>query len=139
MLHGTSGTQFRQFVDDTLQLVVNRLDEQPLERYVKRRPSPGSSREELIATISLLVLNASPDCDIYERQARYRKGLRVWKSLLAPLTPEARQSLARASRAWPPSLQRRLAAALRHTTRRDSFNEASTRLNSVRDLSTKAL
>jgi hypothetical protein len=125
MLHGTSSAQFRQFVDDTLRLMLNRLDEQPLARCVKLRPSPGSSREEPIETISQLVLNASTDCDIYERRARYRKGLKVWKSLLAPLTPEARRSLARASRAWPPSLQQRLAAALKHTTRRDSVYEAS--------------
>jgi hypothetical protein len=125
MLHRASSPQFRQFVDDTLRLVVNRLDEQPLARYVKLRPSPGSSREEPIGTISQLVLNASTDCDIYERRARYRKGLKVWKSLLAPLTPEARRSLARASRAWPSSLQRRLDAALKQTTRRDSVYEAS--------------
>ena len=31
----------------------------------------------------------------------------------------ARRSLARVSRAWPPSLRRRLASALAHTTRRD--------------------
>ena len=53
-----------------------------------------------------------------------------------PLTPEARRSLARVSRAWPPSLRRRLASALAHTTRRDSFYAASAPIHSVRDLST---
>jgi hypothetical protein len=86
MLHGTSSAQFRQVVDDTLRLVANLLDERPLARYGKLQPFPGSSRQELIRPISLLVLNASTDCDIYERRARYRKGLKVWKALLAPLT-----------------------------------------------------
>src|SRR5665213_619181 len=101
MLQGASSAQFRRFVDDTLRLVVNVLDERPLARYGKRQPSPGASRQELIGTISQLVVNASTDCDMYERRARYRKGLKVWKSLLVPLTPEARRSLARVSRAWP--------------------------------------
>jgi hypothetical protein len=138
MLHGASSAQFRQFVDDTLRLVVNLLDERPLARYGKLRPSPRSSWQELIGTVSQLVLNASTDCDMYERRARYRKGLKVWKSLLVPLTPEARRSLARVSRAWPPSLQRRLASALKHTTRRNSFYVASAPIHSVRDLSTNA-
>jgi hypothetical protein len=134
----TLSAQFRQFVDDTLRLVVNLVDERPLARYGKLRPSPRSSWQERIGTVSQLVLNASTDCDMYERRARYRKGLKVWKSLLVPLTPEARRSLARVSRAWPPSLQRRLASALKHTTRRDSFYVASAPIHSVRDLSTNA-
>jgi hypothetical protein len=99
LLHGASGAQFRQFVDDTLQLVANLLDERPLARCGKLQLSLGSSRQELIGIVSQLVLNASTDCDMYERRARYRKDLKVWKSLLVPLTPEARRSLARVSRA----------------------------------------
>src|SRR5260370_40910222 len=70
-----------------------------LGRGGKQR-SLGSSRQELIGIVSQLVLNASTDCDMYERRARYRKDLKVWKSQLVPLTPEARRSLARVSRAW---------------------------------------
>jgi hypothetical protein len=138
MLHGASSAQFRQFVDDTLRLVANHLDERPLARYGKLRPASGSSRQELTGTILQLVLNASTDCDIYERRTRYRKGLKVWKALLAPLTPEARRSLARASRGWPPYLQRRLASALKHTAWSESLYKASAPVHSVRDLSTNA-
>jgi hypothetical protein len=75
---------------------------------------------------------------MYERRTRYRKGLKMWKALLAPLTPEARRSLARVSRGWPPYLQRRLASALKHTTGSESFYVASAPIRSVRDLSTNA-
>jgi TniQ len=98
-LHGASSAQFRQFVDDALRLVANLLDERPLAQYGRLQPPPGSSREELILPILQLVLNASTDCDMYERRARYRKSLKVWKLLLVPLTPEARRNLARVSRA----------------------------------------
>jgi hypothetical protein len=47
----------------------------------------------------------------YERSVRHRKSLNMWKSFLAPLTPEARRSLARISRAWPSALQGRLASS----------------------------
>ena len=50
----------------------------------------------------------------YERSVRHRKSLNMWKSFLAPLTPEARRSLARISRAWPSALHRRFGAALMH-------------------------
>jgi hypothetical protein len=136
LLQGASSAQFRQFVDDTLRLVANLLDERPLARYGKLQPSPGTSRQELIRTILQLVLNASTDCDMYERRARYRNSLKVWKSLLVPLTPEARRNLARVSRAWPPSLQRSLASALAQITQRDSFYVAAAPIHSVRDLST---
>jgi hypothetical protein len=105
LLQGASSAQFRQFVDDTLRLVANLLDERPLARYGKLQPSPGPSRQELIRTIL--------HCDMYERRARYRNSLKVWKSLLLPLTPEARRNLARVSRAWPSSLQRSLASPSR--------------------------
>jgi TniQ len=97
LLHGASGAQFRQFVDDTLQLVANLLDERSLARCGKLQLSLGSSRQELIGIVSQLVLNASTDCDMYECRARYRTDLKVWESLLVPLTPEARRSLARVS------------------------------------------
>ena len=48
----------------------------------------------------------------------YRKGLKLWKALLGPLTPATRRELALASRKWPPTLQRRLASALGLTARR---------------------
>jgi hypothetical protein len=98
--------------------------------------SSAPSRQELIEIVSQLVLNASTDGDMYERRARYRKDLKVWKSLLVPMPPEARRSLVRVSRAWPPSLRRRLTSALAHTTRRDSFYAASAPIHSIRDLST---
>src|SRR6202040_1148871 len=97
--------------------------------------SSAPSRQELIEIVSQLVLNASTDGDMYERRARYRKDLKVWKSLLVPMPPEARRSLVRVSRAWPPSLRRRLTSALAHTTRRDSFYAASAPIHSIRDLS----
>ena len=72
----------------------------------------------------------------YERSVRHRKSLNMWKSFLAPLTPEARRSLARISRAWPTALHRRFAAALMHSIRRDSSMWASALIHSVLDLST---
>lgn len=137
LLQGASGTQFRQFVDDTLRLVANLLNEWPLARYGKLQPSSRLSRQELIRTILQLVLNVSTDCDMYERRARYRNSLKVWESLLAPLTREARRNLARLSRAWPSSLQRSLASALAQITRRDSSYVAAAP-NFVRDLNTNA-
>jgi hypothetical protein len=136
LLQGATSVQFRQFVDDTLRLVANLLDERPMARYGQLQPSPGSSRQALIRTILQLVLNASTDCDMYERRARYRNSLKVWKSLLAPLTPEARRNFVRVSRAWPSSLQRSLASALAQITRRDSFYVEFAPIHSVRDLNT---
>jgi hypothetical protein len=112
MLHGASGEQFRKFVDDTIRLVVNALDDEPAARLDNQQPSLGTSRQKLIGTVWQLVVNGSTDCDIYERRARYRRGLKTWRSLLHPLPPEGRRSLERASRDWPPLLRRRLAAAL---------------------------
>jgi hypothetical protein len=61
--------------------------------------SSAPSRQELIEIVSQLVLNASTDGDMYERRARYRKDLKVWKSLLVPLTPV---SFASAALGHPP-------------------------------------
>jgi hypothetical protein len=119
MLHGASGEQFRKFVDDTTRLVINAMDEEPAARLDAHQPSLGASRHKLIGTVWQLVVNGSTDCDIYERRARYRRGFTLWKSLLIPLLPEGRRSLARASRAWPSPLQRRLTAALSNSSLRD--------------------
>jgi hypothetical protein len=77
---------------------------------------------------------------LYKLLQRYERSVRqeshMWKSFLAPLTPEARRSLARISRAWPSALHRRFAAALLHSIRRDSSMWASALIHSVRDLST---
>jgi hypothetical protein len=136
LLQGASSAQFRPFVDDTLRLVANLLDERPFAQYGKLQPSRGSSRQVLIRTILQLVLNASTDCDMYERRARYRNSVKIWESLLVPLTPEGRRNLARLSRAWPSSLQRSLASALRQITRRDSFYAMAAPIHSVLDLNT---
>ena len=119
MLEGTSGEQFRRFVDDTIRLVVNALDENPAERFEDHQPSLGTSRQKLIGIVWQLVVNGSVDCDMYERRTRYYKGLTLWKSLLIPLTPEGRRSLARLSRDWPPPLRRRLASALASSSLRE--------------------
>jgi hypothetical protein len=110
-LDGASGAQFRLFVDDTLRLLVNHQRSQWSARCGNHQPIPLSSRHEMIGTISQLILNACPDCDMYERRARYRKSLKLWNSLLAPLTSDSLRSLARASRAWPSVLQRPFASA----------------------------
>jgi hypothetical protein len=119
MLHGASGEQFRRFVDDTTRLAINALEEEPAARLDTHQPTLGASRHKLIGTVWQLVTNQSTDCDIYERRARYRKGLRIWRSLLMPLLPEGRHSLARASRAWPSPMRRRLQAALGNSSRKD--------------------
>jgi hypothetical protein len=118
LLGGSSINQTRQFVDDTLRLLDNCLELRPSSGCDSRHPILVSSRRELLGTISQLVLNACPDCDLYERRTRYRKSLKMWNSSLPPLTPEARRSLARASRAWPSVLRRRFDSALAHTTRK---------------------
>lgn len=119
MLHGATSEQFRRFVDDTTRLVVNALEDEPAARFDTHQPSLGSSRQKLIGIVWQLVVNESNDGDVYERRARYQRGLRLWNSLLISLRPEGRRSLARASRSWPSSLQRRFAAALRKTSLRD--------------------
>jgi hypothetical protein len=88
MLHGASDEQFRRFVDDTTRLVVNALDDEPATRLNNQQPSLGASRQKLIGIVWQLVVNGSTDCDIYERRARYRRGLKIWRSLLLPLPPE---------------------------------------------------
>lgn len=101
MLHGASGEQFR-FVDDTTRLVVNTLEEDPAARIETRQPNLGASRHKLIGIVWQLVVNGSADCDIYERQTRYRRGLTLWKSLLIPLPPRTVEvSLARAGLGHP--------------------------------------
>ncbi len=108
--------QFRRFVDDTLRVLTD---------HSLRRPLPTPARDDLSATISQLVLCASPDCDLYERRARYRKSLKLWRCILEPLAAEARKSLVRASRAWPKPLQSRLASALPHTPRKSWYYSPS--------------
>ena len=134
-----SSVQFRRFVDDTLQLVVGALDGRPLTTYGKRQATLGPARRELTETIAQLVVNASTDCDLYERRARYRKSLGLWQSLLVPLPREARRSLAGVSQAWPSFLRQRLAAAIAHSHRRNPFFVAYAPRHSVRDLNTKTL
>src|SRR5258708_24272199 len=67
--------------------VALRLGQQPSSGCYKRQTILVSSRRELIGTISQLVQNASPDCDMDERRARYRKSLKVWTSALARINP----------------------------------------------------
>lgn len=118
LLGGASSAEFRHFFDDTLRLLVHHSDPRQAIRCGDRQPIRAASRHEMIRTISQLILNACPDCDAFERRTRYRKSLKLWKPLLRPLTPDSRRSLARASSAWPPTLQRRVASALTHTARR---------------------
>jgi hypothetical protein len=117
-LDGASGAQFRHFVDDTLRLLVDHQESQWSTRCGNHQPNLLSSRHEMIGTISQLIMNACPDCDMYERQARYRKSVKLWSSLLAHLNLDSRRCLASASRAWPSVLQRRFATAFGKTTRR---------------------
>jgi len=57
---------------------------------------------------SQLALREFLDCDVHERHARYREGLKLWKALLDPLMPTTRRELSLASPRWPPPLKRRL-------------------------------
>jgi hypothetical protein len=120
LIDGTTPDQFRQFVDDTLRLLADpsRRQSSPSTAAV---PVHASSREESTILISQLVLNACTDWDLYERRARYRKSLKLWKTLLGPLTAETRRNLALASLAWPSVMRRRLNSALDQTIRRSSF------------------
>ena len=114
----TNGDQFRRFVDDTARVLTDHPHQRRLATSRNVQPMHTRARDELSGTISQLVFNSSSDCDAYERRARYRKSLRLWRCILEPLTADARRSLARASRVWPTPLQSRLASALAHTPRK---------------------
>jgi hypothetical protein len=101
--------------------VANLLDERPLALYGKLQPSPGSSRQDLIRRILQLVLNASNDCDMYERRARYRKSLKGMEVAAGSADSRSPSGVSgTSSHSWPSSLQRSLASALMRNARRDS-------------------
>lgn len=116
---------FRRFVDDMLQLLIcfpqPGLDPQNMKdngAALRRRQIP-------FAMISELIANAAPGSDIWERQSRYRRSLRIWANLFAlpPFSESDAGALEGASRHWPVVLQKRFAAALRIRNRkRSSYN-----------------
>jgi hypothetical protein len=105
--------QFRAFVNDMLELLGVCL-----QQDATRTPRGRLRRQDFMTIVGDLVRNAAPSPDARHSRARRRRGVVLWTTLLALLSPEQGARLESTSRRWPAALQRRLEAAILARTRR---------------------
>jgi hypothetical protein len=112
LLGEATGTQFRSFVDDLLQL---------LAWYPNPKLSPRSTdpqnlhlafRKEILAIVGALVLNAAPASEPNGRNVKFREGLTLRLRVLALLSQREAEWIETASDLWPSALRQRLNSAL---------------------------
>ena len=117
LLSQTTGTQFRRFVDDLLQLLAWYPDPELSTRFTDPQNQYLPFRTEMLAIVGALVRNAAPESKPTRMQIRYREGLRLWLSVLSLLSRREEEWIEAASEHWPSALRRRLRAALDHHER----------------------
>jgi hypothetical protein len=117
LLGQTTGTQFRRFVDDLLQLLAWYPNPELSPRLTDPRNQYLPFRTEMLAIVGALVRNAAPESKPNRRQIKYREGLRLWLSVLSLLSRREEAWIETASERWPSALRRRLRAALQHHER----------------------
>jgi hypothetical protein len=114
LLGNATDRNFRQFVEDMLQLLTRSLNPG------SSRPSSSvaSSRRDILQIITALIENAGPSSDRRVRGQRYSRGLILWATLLKILPGYEGSSLEQQSLRWPASLRRRFVSGLYYRTKK---------------------
>lgn len=105
---------FCRFVDDMLELLARCGG---AELIAGERCDEGAatiSRQQLFDMVKDLVCSASPGLTTASRRRSYHRSLKLWASLISGIPEHEGRSLETASLCWPPPLQRRFEAGLRH-------------------------
>jgi TniQ len=97
---------FRLFFEDIFRL---------LTPILKNRSGPqrgdSLSRQDILAIITALVLNAAPNPNQAIRRLRCKRGLRLWATLLSVISESDGGALERSSIDWPLTLRQRFVCA----------------------------
>jgi hypothetical protein len=120
LLGEATGTQFRRFVDDLLQLLAWYPSPELSPRFTDPQNLHLSFRTEILAIIGALVMNAAPDLKPHARKLKFQEGLTLWLRVLSLLSQREEELIETASEFWPPVLRRRLASALDYRERSSS-------------------
>ena len=112
LLGEATGTQFRRFVDDLLQLLAWYPSPELSSRSTDPQNLHLAFRTEILAIIEALVLNATPAPEPYGRNVKFREGLTLWLRVLALLSQREAAWIETASDLWPSALHQRLNSAL---------------------------
>jgi TniQ len=113
LLGEATGTQFRRFVDDLLQLLAWYPSPDLSPRLTDPRNLYLPFRKEILAIVAALVMDAAPASEPNGRNIKFRReDLTLWLRVLALLSQREAESIETASELWPPALRRRLNSAL---------------------------
>jgi hypothetical protein len=112
LLGEATGTQFRRFVDDLLQLLAWYPSPELSPRSTDPQNLHLAFRKEILAIVGALVLNAAPASEPNGRNVRFREGLTLWLRVLALLSQREPEWIETASDLWPSALRQRLNSAL---------------------------
>jgi hypothetical protein len=112
LLGEATGTQFRRFVDDLLQLLAWYPSPELSPRSTDPQNLHLAFRKEILAIVGALVLNAAPASEPNGRNVKFREGLTLWLRVLALLSQREAEWIETASDLWPSALRQRLNSAL---------------------------
>ena len=116
LLPKATARAFRLFVEDMLQLLTRSLNSGSVYQGVVEP----FSRQDVLAMITGLILNAAPNPNQTVRHRRRARGLRLWGTLLSVIPESEGARIERTSIRWPVALRRRFLSGLYSTTAREN-------------------
>jgi hypothetical protein len=114
LLPKATARAFRLFVEDLLQLLTRSLNRGSVYQGV----AEPFSRQDVLAIITGLILNASPDPNQTVRHRRRARGLRLWRTVLSAIPEHEGVRIERTSIRWPVALRRRFLSGLYYSRRK---------------------
>ena len=112
LLGKATGTSFRRFIDDLMQILTRTLNAASLWPNPSSGQTPLLPRRDLLQIITELVLNAAPSSNVQQRRRRYSRSLVLWTTLLKVIAVADATEIEQASQQWPVALRRRFVSAL---------------------------
>ena len=114
LLPNTTARAFRMFIEEMLHLLRGSLNR------CSRLKSTADlfSRQDVLAIIAALILNAAPSPNQSVRSRCGMRGLRLWGTLLSVISEHEGATMERTSIRWPVALRRRFLSGLYYSTRK---------------------
>jgi hypothetical protein len=117
LLGKTSDLQFRQFVEDLLDLVETAFAS--VERgFLCCSHHPVLSRPNRLHVLRTLILNSAPASNPQESRTRAARGVKLWTTLLQTVPGVSEGHLDQISKRWPSAVRRRVTSTLLQRSRR---------------------
>ena len=114
LLPKATARAFRLFVEDMLQLLTGSLNRGSVYQGV----AEPFSRQDVLAMITGLILNAAPNPNQTLRHRRRARGLRLWRIVLSAIPEHEGGRIERTSIRWPVALRRHFLSGLYYSRRK---------------------